>query len=283
MWVGFSTNGFEAGEEGTSFFRSVSVSVAEKDGKKPSAASYGATRFQDDLPTPGFLGQDATGRALAQIGSSQIPTGRYDLVIENRAVSTLASYVLSALTGSALQQKRSFLEGLDKQPFASNVLTIISDPHLPRGHSSSAWDSEGMATEERMIIDQGAVQTFFLDTYYASKLQMAPTTSDMANLVWTPGTRDRAAMIKSVTNGILVTGFLGGNSNATTGDFSLGIRGFHLKNGRPAKPVSEMNIAGNHLEFWKSLKEVGNDPWTYSSNRTPTLRFGDVQCSGSES
>ena len=77
-----------------------------------------------------------------------------------------------------------------------------------------------------------------------------------------------------------MTGFLGGNSNATTGDFSVGIKGFLVENGKLVHPVSEMNLAGNHLTFWKQLAEIGGDPWANSSDRAPSLRFDGVQCSG---
>ena len=80
--------------------------------------------------------------------------------------------------------------------------------------------------------------------------------------------------------GILVTGFNGGNSNNTTGDFSFGIQGHLVEGGKLVRPVSEMNLAGNHLRFWKALEETGNDPFPYSPNRTPSLRFAPVQFSG---
>jgi PmbA protein len=41
-----------------------------------------------------------------------------------------------------------------------------------------------------------------------------------------------------------------------------------------------MNIAGNHLQLWQRLAEVANDPWPYSSYRTPSLVFTDVVVSG---
>jgi PmbA protein len=81
-------------------------------------------------------------------------------------------------------------------------------------------------------------------------------------------------------DGILVTGFLGGNSNATTGDFSFGVLGHRIVKGRIAEPISEMNIAGNHLALWKRLAAVGNDPYPYSSSRTPTLLFDGIQFAG---
>jgi PmbA protein len=79
---------------------------------------------------------------------------------------------------------------------------------------------------------------------------------------------------------VLVTGFLGGNSNGTTGDFSLGVKGFRIRGGAISEPVGEMNLSGNHLELWKRLSAVGNDPYPYSSMRTPTLVFDGVQFAG---
>jgi PmbA protein len=77
-----------------------------------------------------------------------------------------------------------------------------------------------------------------------------------------------------------VTGFLGGNSNSTTGDFSLGVRGFAVRQGQIAEPIGEMNVSGNHLALWKQLAAVGDDPYPYSTLRTPTLVFEGVQLAG---
>ena len=41
-----------------------------------------------------------------------------------------------------------------------------------------------------------------------------------------------------------------------------------------------MNLSGNHLEFWKKLVAVGNDPFPYSAMRTPTLVFENVSVAG---
>ena len=109
---------------------------------------------------------------------------------------------------------------------------------------------------------------------------MAPTTGGTCNLAWTLGAKSQAAILTDVGEGILVTGFLGGNSNGTTGDFSLGVQGFRIRGGERAEPVGEMNISGNKLELLKKLVAVGNDPWPYSSMRTPTLVFEGVQFAG---
>jgi len=275
------TNGLEAEEHGTYFDRSSFVSVADTDDRKPSGYGYGSTRWAADLPGVEDIGLEATRRAVMQIGSKQAPTADYDLVIENRTVPRLARHLTGPLHGRAVQQKRSFLAGKLDQEIASERMTVTDDPHMVRGLSTTAWDAEGMATRARPVIEAGVLRTFFLDTYYASKLAMDPTSGSITNLVWKAGTRDRDAMVEGLDRGILVTSFLGGNSNATTGDFSMGIKGFLVEKGRIVHPVSEMNIAGNHLSFWNDLREVGSDPWPHSSNRAPTLLFSGVQCSGS--
>jgi len=276
-----ATNGLEASEIGTSTWRGTSVSIRDEGDRKPQGGSYGGGTYLADLPAPAVLGPDALRRAVDQLGSKQVATGKYVVVVENRAAPTLSRHLISPLYGSALQQKASFMENRLGTAVASARLAIVSDPHLKGGLSSTAWDSEGMATVRRPVFDKGVLKTYFLDTYYASKLDMTPTSGSATNLIWTGGDSDGAALIKTMKKGIYITGFLGGNSNSTTGDFSLGIRGFYVENGAIVHPVSEMNMAGNHLELWKNLVEVGNDPWPYASNRTPSLKFENVQCSGS--
>jgi PmbA protein len=130
------------------------------------------------------------------------------------------------------------------------------------------------------IVEAGVLKSYFIDTYYGKKLQMAPTTGGPSNIVWTLGDKDQAALLAAMKEGILVTGFLGGNSNGLTGDFSLGVQGFRVRGGKIAEPVGEMNISGNHLDLWKKLAAVGNDPYPYSSMKTPTLVFEGVQFAG---
>ena len=278
--AGFATNGFEATESGTSFSRGVEASVRDTKDRKPSGVDYGSTRFLADLPKIKSLGEGALKRAMDQLGSKQVKTDVYQVIMENRVVPTFVRHLLSPLSGSSIQQKRSFLEDKIDKEVGSKLLTINSDPHLKRGLASTAWDGEGMSTTRRPIFDKGVLKTFFLDTYYASKLGVDPTTSSKSNLIWQPGNQSVKEMIKGMARGIYITSFLGGNSNSTTGDFSLGIKGHLVENGKIVHPVSEMNMAGNHLKFWGNLAEVGNDPWMHSSNRSPSLMFKDVQCSG---
>jgi PmbA protein len=109
---------------------------------------------------------------------------------------------------------------------------------------------------------------------------MAPTTGRTANLVVAPGKKALPALLKDVKDGILVTSILGGNSNGTIGAFSHGFAGFRIANGERAEPISEMNLAGKHLELWKRLVAVGDDTYVWSSTRSPSLVFENVSVAG---
>lgn len=104
------------------------------------------------------------------------------------------------------------------------------------------------------------LQTFFIDTYYGRKLKMKPTSGSPSNGIFKLGSKSQRELLADMKEGILITRFLGGNSNAGTGDFSLGVAGFRIRGGEIAEPVAEMNISGNHLEFWRTLVALGNDP-----------------------
>ncbi len=124
------------------------------------------------------------------------------------------------------------------------------------------------------------LRSFFIDTYYGSKLGEEPTTGSTSNLVFSSGDKGLPQLLAKMKKGILITGFSGGNSNPATGDFSVGVRGQWIEDGKPVRPISGMNLAGSHLGLWKQLRELGNDPNVYSSIRCPSLRFDAVQFSG---
>ena len=148
------------------------------------------------------------------------------------------------------------------------------------GLGSRLFDDDGMATKKRVMIDAGVLKEFYVDWYYSRKLGWEPTTGSPSNLIIPPGKRSVKEIMKDLGRGILITGFIGGNSNSTTGDTSIGITGQLFEKGEPVHPVSEMNIADNHLKLWQRLAEAGNDPYMYSGSRVPSLVFTDFVVAG---
>jgi len=162
----------------------------------------------------------------------------------------------------------------------SEKFTLIDDPHIPKARGARWFDSEGVATRKRTVIDKGVLRTYYIDTYSGAKLEMEPTIQSPSVLTCELGSKTFDQLLASMNRGIWVTGFNGGNSNSTTGDFSFGIEGFLVENGKMVKPINEMNITGNLLTLWKNMVETGNDPRLISSWRIPSILFDKVSFSG---
>jgi len=273
-----TSNGFE-GDTGNTFYSLVaSVSVRSGDAR-PQSYWYESAIFHDKLVREG-IGSTALERALQKIGQQKIRTGTMPMIVENRLAANALSPIIQALQGSSIQQKNSFLIGMTGEKIGSGLMTIVDDPFIISGRGSRHFDNEGLATRKRTIIDRGVLKEYYIDTYYGKKLDMAPTSGDTTNLVFDPGDKNLEELVASIDRGILVTGFNGGNSNGSTGDFSYGIEGFLIEKGKRVQPVSEMNITGNFKQVWKDLVAVGNDVYTQSSWRTPSLVFDNIQFSG---
>ena len=190
------------------------------------------------------------------------------MVVDPMNVGNLLSPMLSALYGSALQQKNSFLMDKLDTKVASDLFTLRDEPHAIGANGSRYFDNEGVATEPRTVFDKGVLKTYFIDTYNGKKMDIAPTISAPSRLILTPGDKDLNGLVADIKQGILVTGFNGGNSNSSTGDFSYGIEGFLIEDGKLTQPVNEMNVTGNMVTYgipWLL--------WAMTLNRTVHGRF----------
>ena len=263
------------GAEFTAITTTLGVLEAKRTTTNPAFAALMVRYFREARLQPGdVVAVGASGSFPALILATLAACKALDLQ------PAVIYSVGASMYGANIQQKRSFLADKRGQKIASEVLTVIDDPLLPGGLGSRTFDNDGMAARRRIMIDKGVLNEFFVDWYYSRKLGWEPTTGGPANLLIPPGSRSVAEIMQELGRGIYITGFIGGNSNSTTGDSSIGILGKLFENGVPVQSVAEMNIAGNHLEFWHKLIEAANDPWPYSSWRTPSLVFKEVVVSG---
>ncbi len=282
--VGYSvlrtTNGFADDDRSTAFAVTASVSALDASGRRPSGWASAADRHRGMELDPEAIGTEAAERARAQLGATDIPSLTVPIIVENRTAGRLLGGFLGPLSGGAIDQKRSCFADQMGEAIASEKLTIIDEPFILGGWGSQRYDGEGLTARRNHVIEAGVLRRFFLSTYFARKLKMDVTGGGSANLVFEHGTRDLDALCQKAGKAILITGFLGGNSNGTTGDFSHGLRGFLIENGVRSRPIASMNIAQNHTTFWKQLEELGNDPYVLSSRRTPSLLFGPTLIAG---
>ena len=278
------SNGLRCRHTETSFEYGVEMTILDKEGNRYSGYWWDSSPRLKDLQIGG-CGEIALKRALAQIGPGKVPSGQYTMVVDSENASRLVTPLINALGGYALQQKNSFLlDTLGKRVFPE-WMNLVDLPHAKGFTGSRLFDSEGVATKETPVIENGIVREYFINTYMSGKMGMDPTIEDVTRPVMLPCTApglakpekmDRDSIMELVGDGILVTGFNGGNSNSATGDFSFGIEGFLFKDGMIVHPVREMLITGNFLTLWENLLAAGDDPRPCKSKLIPTLAFGKV-------
>ena len=273
-----TSNGFEGDSENSQFGLYASVSV-KSDDARPESSWFESAIFFDKLKKDS-IGTTALKRAVSKIGQQKIGSEKMTMIVENKQVGRIFNPLISAINGQAIQQKNSFLIDKLNEKVVSEKLTLTDDPFIVSGRGSRLFDSEGLATKKRAVFEKGVLKTYYIDTYYGKKLQMDPTSGSTTNLVFETGNKDLQGLLGAVKRGILVTGFNGGNSNGSTGDFSFGIEGFLIENGAIMQPVSEMNITGNMRELWSNIGEIGNDVNDSSPWLTPSIVFEGVDFSG---
>ena len=283
------SQGFEGRHRETSFNCFSEVTIQDKNGTRYSGHWWEASPNRSSLEIDN-CSEKALSRAASQIGPQNRRSGRYKMVVDSTVASRLVSPILNALNASAIQQKMSFLEGTAGQKIFSEGLTICDLARTPGKAGSRMYDTEGVATADRTIIDNGIVREYFVSTYMAGKTGFAPTVEDISRPCLMPFAKDcdlaeskKDVSLKDIlaicSNGIYVTGFNGGNCNPVTGDFSFGIEGFAFSRGKITHPVREMLITGNLIELWNNLIAAGTDARSCARWQIPSLAFDGVSFS----
>jgi len=275
-----TSNGFEGFNRESLFQTGATVTMHDEGDRRPAGSNWVSCRFREDMPSLEETGIKAAERTIDLIGGKKIATETLPVIIENRIAAGVLNGFMSAMSGANIQQKRSFLTDKKDSVVGSRHFTLINDPFIPRGLGSRYFDSDGFPARNREYISEGRLNDFIINWYYSRKLNCEPTSGSVSNIIIPAGNRDLQTIINDLGRCILITGFLGGNSNSTTGDFSLGINGKLFNNGQFVQNIAEMNIADNHLEFWHKLAATANDPWPYSSARLPSLVFENVVVAG---
>ena len=273
------SNGFEGEAAENSFSLSANVCVRGDGEARPQDFWYDSSLFYADLQKTG-IGAKALERTLRKLGQKKISSGKYVMLADNFNSARMFSPLVQAMYGSSIQQRCSFLlDKLNTKIVGENV-SLKDAPHMLKTAGARYFDSEGIATRPRSIIEKGVLNTYFIDTYAANKMNVLPTIGGPSVLTMDCGVRNAEDIIKDIDKGIYVVGLNGGNCNSTSGDFSYGIEGFLIEKGELTQPISEMNITGNILNLNSHILEIGNDYRTTSSWRIPSLLFDQVDFSG---
>ncbi len=267
-----NSHGFVGGYASSRHSISCSV-IAEDSGNMQRDYWYTSARDFKDMDSASYVGNLAGQRTIRRLGARTIQTGQYPVLFEAPLASGLISSLIGAISGGSLYRKSSFLlESLGKK-VASSCLNIMESPHIRKGIASSPFDSEGVATHARQLLESGVLQGYILSSYSARKLGMQSTgnAGGSHNLIVQSSGQSFAELLQLMGTGLLVTEVLGHGLNMVTGDYSRGAAGFWVENGMIVFPVEEITIAGNMKDMLNQITAIGNDVIKNSSKLTGSI------------
>lgn len=280
------SNGFEGRHSETTFGIFSEMTIEDTEGNKYSGHWWQTASKADGIDFES-CGKTALERAVRQIGPKKRRSGKYRMVVDSTVSSRLVSPLINALNASSIQQNMSFLENSIGKKMFPESLTLMDMARTPGKNGSRLFDTEGVATSDSPVIENGVVKRYFVNTYLSGKMGIPATVEDISRPCIMPYMRSKDLqegekevslkdILRTSRNGILVTGFNGGNCNPVTGDFSFGIEGFAFSEGRIVHPVREMLITGNIMELWNNLTAAGSDARESSRWQIPSLAFENV-------
>jgi PmbA protein len=264
--------------------------VAKQNGSTERDYWYTSSRSASRMESAEEVGRRAAERALRRLNPRKVDTQKATIVFEPRTSKSLLSDLFDAVSGSTIYREASFLAGKLGEKIASESLTVIDDATMPGLFGSSPFDDEGVRTRRTVVIENGVLKSYLLNTYTARKLGLKTTGSASrglsgnagvgpGNFFIEAGVKSPEQILGGVRSGLYVTELIGADCNVVTGDYSAGAAGLWIENGELAYPVSEITIAGNLKQMLMEL-EIASDLEFRSSIAAPTISIAEMTISG---
>ena len=241
---------------------------------------YHSATFLADLDDAEAIGRSAAHRAIARLHPTRPATAKLPVVFDPRVAGSLIGHLAGAISGGAVARGTSFLkDSLGKQLFAAGI-HIRDEPRRLRGLRSRPFDGEGVPTANSVVIDDGVLTTWLLDSRAARQLGLKPKGSPgLTNAYLVPGTLSPAELMADIAEGLYITELLGMGVNGLTGDYSRGAAGFMIRNGVLAEPVAEITVASNLKDMFRAMTPA-NDLRLRRAVDSPTVRIDGMTVAG---
>lgn len=281
VWALATSTGFAGGYAVTGYGLSASVLAGSGGGMQRDYAHHSA-RHRRHLDAPEAIGRQAGERAVARLDPAKPASGPMPVVFDPRVGNSLLGHLVGAIGGQAITRKTSFLlDALGTKVFADGIC-VRDDPHRPHGLRSRPFDGEGLPVSPTLIVDDGALETWLLDSASARQLGAEPTGHasrgvggnpgvSTTNLYMEAGRVPVETLIGDIARGVFVTELIGQGVNGVTGDYSRGAAGFLIEDGAIAGPIAEFTVAGNLKDMYRALTPANDLTFRYGTN-VPTLR-----------
>lgn len=280
-----------AGEYSGTFVSLATVPVAEENGHLQRDWWYDSRRALAKLESPESIGRRAAERTIRKLGGRKVKTQSCPVVYDPIVAQRFLGEIFSAVSGDAVFRKSSFLVGKLEEPIAVPGLTVIDDGRLPGAAGSRPFDGEGLPTRRTLVIENGILKNYLLNTYTAKKLNLKSTGNASRGLVGAPsvgvnnlymqaGPYSPEEIVGSVKNGFYVTELIGFGVNTVNGDYSQGASGVWIEDGKLTFPVEEVTVASNLKDMLMNLEMIGNDLDFRGRVTAPTIKFSQMTMSG---
>lgn len=251
---------------------------------------FSSALHASDLEAPAAIGQRAGERTVKRVNPRKVATQTAPVIFDPRVANTLVGHLASAANGASVARKTSFLTDKRGEKLFADGIRIVDDPLRKRGLRSHPFDGEGVAVRPLVIVDNGVLQSWLLDsatarelglvtTGHASRGVSSPPSPSPTNLHLEPGKLTPEALIAETGTGFYVTDLIGMGTNLVTGDYSRGASGYWIENGELAYPVSEVTIAGHLFDMFRSLTPANDLQFRYGTN-APTVRVEGLTIAG---
>lgn len=285
------TSGGFSGEYRGTLCGVVTAPIA-KDGEQMQIGYWGdGQRSIAALDSPEKIGREAARRAIRKLGGRKVATREVPIVFEFGATEDLLGDFFEAVEGGAIFRRSSFLVGQLGEQIASPLLTIVDDGTMRGAVGSKPFDGEGLPTRRTMVVENGVLKSYLLNTYTARKLNLSSTGNasrgltgapgvGISNFFVAPGVYSPDEIIASVKEGFYVTEMIGFGFNPVTGDYSRGAAGWWIEDGKLTFPVEEVTVAGNFKDMLKGIEMVGNDLRFRGKLAAPTIKVDRMMISG---
>jgi PmbA protein len=270
--------------------------ATDANGKMQRDFWWSSARRIADVESPEAVGNEAARRTLRRLGARRVPTQRAPIVFAPETARTLIGSLFEAASGDAIWRSASFLAGKLGETIGAPNLTIVDDntmllPSGVGGFGTSPFDDEGLPSRRTVVVENGVLRNYLLNTYTARKLGMKSTHNaarglagapgiGSGNLFLVPGQVTPELIIGNVAAGLYVTSLMGFGTNLVSGDYSRGATGLWIENGQLTHAVEEVTIAGNLAEMLRNVAAIGNDLVFRGSVASPTLRIDGMTIAG---
>jgi len=243
------------------------------------------------LDAPDKVGRVAAERTIRRLGARRAKTAQVPVIFDPMVAASILEHIFEGVNGDSVYRGASFLAGKLGQKIAGDNVTVIDDGTIPGGFGTSPFDGEGVPTRRTLVIENGVLKSYLLNSYTAKKLGLQTTGNAARGLAGTPGIgpgnyflqqggKTPKEIIGEIKEGLYVTEFLGHGANLVTGDYSRGASGLWISSGEFAYPVEEITVAGNLKEMFFNISEIGNDLEFRGSVASPTIRMDGLTVGG---